>query len=57
MIYKKMIKMRLVGLDVQVDHRIPLRGKLVCGLHVHQNLRIVNSSLNKSKLNKFEVRV
>lgn len=52
-----MIKMRLVGLDVQVDHRIPLRGKLVCGLHVHQNLRIVNSSLNKSKLNKFEVRV
>lgn len=39
------------GLDVQVDHVIPLRGKTVSGLHVEDNLKIVFTKTNKVKGN------
>lgn len=38
-----------------VDHIIPIKHHLVCGLHVEQNLRIIRASENLSKNNSFYI--
>ena len=46
--------LRASGVDVQVDHEVPLKGKTVSGLHVRNNLRLVPSAENQRKGNRFE---
>lgn len=42
------------GVEHHVDHIIPLCGPLVCGLHVENNLNVVQGVLNLQKARSFE---
>lgn len=46
---------KATGIPHEVDHIIPLKNPLVCGLHVPENLQVITKSANSAKKNKFEV--
>lgn len=47
-----LLRSKLTGLQWEVDHEIPLRGKLVSGLHDPLNLQVILMSENRRKSNK-----
>lgn len=44
---------RAGGLDVTVDHIVPLRGENVCGLDWEGNYQLLSGAANSRKNNKF----
>jgi hypothetical protein len=44
---------KVTGLEHHVDHIIPLKGKLVSGLHIAENLRVLPGPENLAKGSKF----
>lgn len=47
------LRKALTGVGFEVDHVIPLRSKLVCGLHNEFNLRVITSFANNRKGNRY----
>jgi len=52
-IYGECKRQRRTGRNVEVDHIVPLRSELVCGLHVPWNLQILTAAENLKKSNKW----
>ncbi len=51
-IYKEAKRLtRETGIAHHVDHIYPIKGSLCCGLHVHQNLRVLEAAENIAKSN------
>lgn len=53
-IYKECLRVtQETGITHHVDHVVPLRGELVCGLHVPSNLQVIPAIDNFVKSNKW----
>lgn len=46
------LRSKVTGQQWHVDHIVPLRSPKVCGLHVHDNLRVIPAVVNRVKGNR-----
>ena len=49
------LRTKMFGFDWEVDHVLPMQGKMVSGLHVPTNLQVIPATLNRQKTNRYEV--
>ena len=49
------LREQTIGGKWSVDHIIPVRGKIVSGLHTWNNLQVIPMQQNRSKFNRLEV--
>lgn len=49
------LRSKATGIKWHVDHKIPLHGARVSGLHTPLNLQVIPATVNQRKTNKFEV--
>lgn len=47
------LRTAMFGFGWSVDHIVPLRSPLVCGLHVEHNIRVIPTVENKAKGNRY----
>jgi hypothetical protein len=52
-IYAYRAALQSVGLNYEVDHIIPLQGKIVSGLHTPENLQVIPTIQNRIKNNRY----
>jgi hypothetical protein len=47
------LRTKLFGFSWHVDHIVPLKSKLVCGLHAFTNLQVIPAIINLTKRNRY----
>lgn len=48
------LRSKMFNFQWEVDHMVPIKNELVCGLHVEHNLQVVPAVWNKRKSNKWD---
>jgi hypothetical protein len=49
------LRTKMFGFVWEVDHVLPLQGKIISGLHIPINLQVIPAILNRQKNNRYEV--